>query len=41
MVTKVKEVRPSPIELADIASEKSWDLKKKRISYGGIQRKQH
>ena len=29
MVTKVKEVRPSPIELADIASEKSWDLKKK------------
>ena len=29
MVTKVKEVRHSPNVLADIASEKSWDLKKK------------
>ena len=29
MVTKLKEVRPSPIVLADIAAEKSWDLKKK------------
>ena len=30
MVTKVKEVRPSPIKLEDMASEKAWDLKKKR-----------
>ena len=30
MVTKVKEVRPSPKVLAAIASEKASDLKKKR-----------
>jgi len=29
MVTKSKEVRPSPNVLAAIASEKSWDLDKK------------